>query len=433
MSVSTRDFARDHAGAEVRIPVLLHLPYPERTVARRWRGLVGMVIGVGIALGIGMLFLGVSKSKVDLYTANFVQVGADVYVVQRGGTLVPILPSDTTGSIAKASGVIAQVRSIKGVRAAVGVSLAGLAQEVEGARQSDVPTALVTVMGVDGDPASIHGLLLLKQGRWIRRPDEVMVGPTLAREKHLSVGDSLRLSGRTFTVVGVGRLRGSSFGTEGYAYLDYHALRERSGAPDAMSMLVVDVEPFTATVPGTASSLRGQATVADSKRLLIDDVRARIESFAPVTTFDPGQLVTLAETAMKATYVFSWLMIGLTLAIAALFVSNMLGRSVAERRIEFATLRAIGMSSNVVLATVAGEAAVIICLAWLLGLLIAWGLGAWTNVVIEQAYGLENMYVADPPLFAALFVVSIIVGVAAGLVPARQATSVDPAEVLRDA
>ena len=117
----------------------------------------------------------------------------------------------------------------------------------------------------------------------------------------------------------------------------------------------------------------------------------------------------------------------------SLFVSNMLGRSVAERRIEFATLRAIGMSSHVVLATVAGEAAVIICLAWLLGLLIAWGLGAWTNVVIEQAYGLENMYVADPPLFAALFVVSIIVGVAAGLVPARQATSVDPAEVLRDA
>jgi putative ABC transport system permease protein len=126
-------------------------------------------------------------------------------------------------------------------------------------------------------------------------------------------------------------------------------------------------------------------------------------------------------------------MIALTLAIAALFVSNMLGRSVAERRIEFATLRAIGLPARTVLATVAGEAAVIICLAWLFGLAMAWGLGAWTNVIIEQAYGLENMYVADPPLFIALFVVSALVGLAAGLVPARQATAVDPVEVLRDA
>jgi putative ABC transport system permease protein len=111
----------------------------------------------------------------------------------------------------------------------------------------------------------------------------------------------------------------------------------------------------------------------------------------------------------------------------------MLGRSVAERRIEFATLRAIGLPARTVLATVAGEAAVIICLAWLFGLAMAWGLGAWTNVIIEQAYGLENMYVADPPLFIALFVVSALVGLAAGLVPARQATAVDPVEVLRDA
>lgn len=59
-------------------------------------------------------------------------------------------------------------------------------------------------MGVDGDPSQIDGLLVLKQGRWLRRPDEVMVGTTLAREKHLAVGDPLRLSGRTFTIVGIG-------------------------------------------------------------------------------------------------------------------------------------------------------------------------------------------------------------------------------------
>ena len=431
-------------GDALDVPWLLRLPYPVRTVLRRWRGLVGMVIGVGIALGIGMLFLGVSKSKVDLYSANFVQVAADLYIVQRGGTLVPILPSDTTGAIAKATGMIAQVRAIKGVRAAIGVALAGLTQEAErsaasasGASRADEPTALVTVMGVDGDPTAIDGLLVLKQGRWIRRADEVMVGTTLAREKHLRVGDPLRLSGRTFTVVGIGRLRGSSFGTEGYAYLEYQALRERSGAPDAMSMIVVALAGSPLSRGGaSASHGRGEGALSEgagSGGVSGEAVRERITAIAPVAAFDPAQLVALANSAMKASYVFSWLMIGLTLAIAALFVSTMLGRSVAERRVEFATLRAIGMSSRTVLATVAGEAALIICVAWLFGLVMAWGLGAWTNVVIEQAYGLENMYVADPPLFVALFVVSTLVGIAAGLVPARIATSVDPVEVLRDA
>jgi ABC-type lipoprotein release transport system permease subunit len=432
MNATIRDLDAVPTVPPVPVSWLLKLPYPVRTVIRRWRGLTGMVIGVGIALGIGMLFLGVSKSKVDLYSANFVRVAADLYVVQRGGTLVPILPSDTTGSIAKASGVIAQVRAIKEVRTVVGIALAGLEQERESARNADEPAALVTVMGVDGDPSQIDGLLVPKQGRWLRRPDEVMVGTTLAREKHLAVGDPLRLSGRTFTIVGIGRLRGSSFGTEGYAYLDYQALRERSGAPDSMSMMIVDVD-----APGTRALApsAGPASPSGSQGVPnpVAEVRGKIVALASVAAFEPAQLVELAETAMKASYVFSWLMIALTLAIAALFVSNMLGRSVAERRIEFATLRAIGLPARTVLATVAGEAAVIICLAWLFGLAMAWGLGAWTNVIIEQAYGLENMYVADPPLFIALFVVSALVGLAAGLVPARQATAVDPVEVLRDA
>ena len=432
MSATIRELHNASTAHPVPVSWLLSMPYPVRTVIRRWRGLTGMVMGVGIALGIGMLFLGVSKSKVDLYSANFVQVAADLYVVQRGGTLVPILPSDTTGSISKASGVIAQVRAIKEVRSVVGFSLAGLAQELDSGRNADEPAALVTVMGVDGDPSLIDGLLVLKQGRWIRRPDEVMVGTTLAREKHLAVGDALRLSGRTFTIVGIGRLRGSSFGTEGYAYLDYQALRERSGAPDSMSMMIVDVDAPASRARSLNADPAPDSTSQGAPNP-VAEVRVRLVTMAPVAAFEPAQLVALAETAMKASYVFSWLMIALTLAIAALFVSSMLGRSVAERRIEFATLRAIGLSARTVLATVAGEAAVIICLAWLFGLLMAWGLGAWTNVVIEQAYGLENMYVADPPLFVALFVVSALVGVAAGLVPARQATAVDPVEVLRDA
>jgi ABC-type antimicrobial peptide transport system permease subunit len=55
------------------------------------------------------------------------------------------------------------------------------------------------------------------------------------------------------------------------------------------------------------------------------------------------------------------------------------------------------------------------------------------NVVIEEVYGIENMLTSDPPLFVASFLIAVVLGMAAGLVPARQATAIDPVEVPRNA
>jgi hypothetical protein len=66
---------------------------------RRWRGAVGMMLGVGIALGITMTMLGVTQASIDLYTKDFRVSGANAYVLREGGTLIPVLPSDTPGTI----------------------------------------------------------------------------------------------------------------------------------------------------------------------------------------------------------------------------------------------------------------------------------------------------------------------------------------------
>ena len=57
------------------------LPYPLRNLLRRWRGMVGMMIGVGIALAVVMSMLAMSKANMDHYTADFRKSGADLYVV----------------------------------------------------------------------------------------------------------------------------------------------------------------------------------------------------------------------------------------------------------------------------------------------------------------------------------------------------------------
>ena len=82
-----------------RVSWLLALPYPLRNLVRRWRGLIGMMLGVGISLSIVMTIQAMSKANIDIYTDDFFKSGADLYVVTEGGTPIPALPGDTPGNI----------------------------------------------------------------------------------------------------------------------------------------------------------------------------------------------------------------------------------------------------------------------------------------------------------------------------------------------
>ena len=187
------------------------LPYPVRNVWRRRRGLLGMILGVGIALGLGMTMLAVSQASIEVFTGDYRASSADLYVTTEGGKPIPILAGETPGTIENARHVMAQLRGLPGVTAVLGEMTWTLERERPGPRVHDAPKELLTVMGVEGDPNDIPGALRLDQGRWPRRTDEIMVGAKLAREKPLSVGETVRLAGRDFTVVGIGRLRGFGF------------------------------------------------------------------------------------------------------------------------------------------------------------------------------------------------------------------------------
>src|SRR3954453_11736191 len=141
---------------------LLGLPFPMRNLARRWTSLLGMIVGVGIALGVGMTLLAVATASVELYVGDWRISRANLYIVQQGGTLVPILPSDVPGIIPHASSVMAQLRALPQVRAALGVNTGSFEREVEGPRRRDVPSELVASMGVDGDPTLIPGARALQ-------------------------------------------------------------------------------------------------------------------------------------------------------------------------------------------------------------------------------------------------------------------------------
>jgi hypothetical protein len=394
--------------AKVQPGWLLSLPYPVRNVLRRWRTSLGMVIGVGIALGVGMTGMATSSASIELYVADYRVSAADLYVVQNGGTLVPILPSDTAGAIKQSRGLIAQTRALPSVQGAVGAAIWSMEREREDGRRRDEPTQLVSVMGIDGDPTTIPGMLNLKQGRWVQRPNEVVVGTKLSKERNLLPGSTLRLNGRDFNVVGIGRVRGFGFGGDSMAFMDIVPFRQRVEIGDVLNIIAVDT---------SAPEVTAQ----------------RMKEVASVSTFDTPRLIALAQEANASGIVIISVVIVMTMVIAGLFVSNVLGRSVAERRLEFATLRAIGVPSRTILLTVGAEATLIGLLATAIGMAISLFLGWLMNTFAAPTIPVDSLYAPDLGLFVSVFAMALVLGVVSGIAPARQATRVDPVDVLREA
>jgi len=283
-----------------------------------------------------------------------------------------------------------------------------LERERPGPKVHDAPKELMSVMGVEGDPNDIPGALRLDEGRWPRRTDEIMLGAKLSRDKALRIGDTVRLAGRDFRVVGIGRLRGFGFASDAFGYIELESLRQRASIGDVVNMVAV-------------------ATTNPSL------TRQRIDDLDSLSAFSAADLIALAEQANQAGTVIRLIMVLLTLVIAALFVANMLSRSVAERRLELATLKALGMPGQTIIWAIAGEALLVCGAAYFVGIGMSLFFGYLINELVAKAYGFESLYVVDGVSFGIVFAVAMGLGLLAGLFPARQATRVDPVEVLREA
>jgi ABC-type lipoprotein release transport system permease subunit len=388
---------------------LLRLPYPVRNALGRWRTLLSMMLGVGIALSIGMTILGVISAEMDLLTGDYERSGIDLYVATQGGKIVARLAGDTPGTIQNAGAVLAAVRGWPEVQNAIAGMSWTMQRELPGPVRRGQPTELVAVLGVDGDPTAVPGMLALDSGRWLRGTNEIVLGRQLARDKNLQLGDSLRLNGNTYTVVGIGLLRGfSAFGQNSVVYMDYRTLIQRAQVGNTVNVIAIQTTSPSAVVQ-------------------------RVNDFGGLTAWTPAQLVAEAQAASASGITIDWILIILTLGVAGLFVNTMLSHSVSERRAEFAVLRAIGFPSAWIVLTVALESLTITVAAGVIAVAISLAFGAAINATVAAQYGLESLFRADTSLFVLIFSLAAALGVVSGVVPARRAASVDPVEVLREA
>jgi putative ABC transport system permease protein len=244
----------------------------------------------------------------------------------------------------------------------------------------------------------------------------VVLGPKLKREifgDSNALGEHVRIGGRRFLVIGImapkGRLLG--FDIDDSAYVPVATAQELFNRPELNEIDVL----FT---PGMDSSF----VAAGIRRVLME--RHDDEEDFTITTQDEmldvmGRVLGIVSVAVGGIG-------GISLVVGAIGILTMMWISVHERRAEIGLAKAIGASSGQILRLYLLEAMLLSLAGGLLGVLAGLGIARLLQV------GIPGLPVETPMLYVvAALVISILVGLASGVLPARRAAALDPIDALR--
>jgi hypothetical protein len=288
-----------------------------------------------------------------------------------------------------------------------------------------------TVADVGGESVSMwsyHPLVgtvrrVVTSGRLPTGPDETMMGVATAARVHAHVGSTIQVDGKALKVTGLGFLpeeEGHSAYDQGLWLTTDGFNRARTHEVSSHEVLA-DFRGVTVHVPPTVADLSGGGAPT---RELAKALGHTAEEVDPAVI--PAAMSNLGSVRGLPLALGVFLVV---LAIGAL--AHALVSSVARRRQELAVLRALGVTSRAsrtmiaVHATVVGLVGVVVGVP--LGLIV--GRGAWEWV----ASAVPFLYVAPLALVAAAVAIpaALILANLVAAVPARVASRVRPAEILR--
>lgn len=230
------------------------------------------------------------------------------------------------------------------------------------------------------------------------------------------LGAELSVLGKPFTVIGVLARRGALFGRsqDRFIILPLTTLLHRFGAHQALTIYCQ--QSATTNAASAIDEVRG--LMRKQRRLLF----GQEDTFFIVTS---DSAMAIYDAVIGGFYLATILISGIALTVGGLGVTNIMLVSVRERTREIGLRKALGARQRDVLRQFLAET-ILLCL---FGGLV----GTSTGLLVARSIAwLTALPFSSRPFVALLgFAVSSLVGVVAGVYPARRAAQMSPIEALR--
>ena len=372
-------------------------------VHRRVRSLLTTV---GIAIGVALVFsiISVNEGMMALVSQQLEDLGGNVV------TIIPKIGGvRTAGSFTEEE--VDAVRSLASVKEAAGIYSTVLPVTIRG------KTDYMGVYGYDSHAIEevISGIksFRVEKGRFISAGErkKVVLGYKIANDNNLGPGSVIKIDDVDFRVVGVLAEIGSSE-DDSSINTDVEDLWELTGEDKTYQFILAKVvEPDE-----------------DRIRRAIKKVRGR-DDFDVMTPESMMEQVNQILGLLNAVFL---VIAGVSIAVGSVGVVNTMYMSVFERVREIGIMKAVGATDWNIMLIFLLESGLLSLVGGVFGMLLGFSLAVGITKLAAMAAGLTKL----KPVFSSGLVVlslglSFVVGVLAGIFPARYASGLEPVDALR--
>jgi putative ABC transport system permease protein len=359
------------------------VPLARRNLLAEPRRLIASAAGVGMAIMLILLLDGLwagIEANVTTYEDN---VGADLYVAQRGTRnffgAVSLIPASTVDT----------VRADPDVDWAIPVR--GFFSIVE-QHDTKVPTYVIgSIPGERGGPWE------LREGRAPAADDEVAIGSVMAKRHGIDVGNRMEIMGRRFTVVGTTT---DAF-MASFVFMTHAATDQLLSAPATTSFVLVGTDQPAAV---RARLGDGDLAVLDRDELAKNDLSLMARAYS------------VPLRVMRA----------VAFTVGSLVIALTVYTAIMERRREYGIVKAMGARGRHLLGLAVQQTLIIAGIGLISGGLLFIAGRAYITAVRPQF-----VILASAGSVGRAIVAAVLMALVAAVVPARRLARLEPATAYR--
>lgn len=378
--------------------------------------MVGVIIG--IAAVVSLISLG--QGLQDGITEQFRSIGVDKIFITPGAELF----GHTVTAATLTEDDVDVIRKVPGVKETADFMFRSDEIVFNDQKRFFFVSAFPTERGLDVASEALGADIA--QGRMFKQDEtsKAIIGWKLATDdsvfgRRMRIGDTVRIHGRRFDVIGVFESRGND-GDDTSVFIPLLTYKDLFDQ-DSFDWIIVQIQQE-----------QDQLVVAEriEKRLRKFRGLEEGEEDFNVQTFDQlldsfGVILTIVNVVLLG-------IASISLVVGGIGITNTMFTSVLERRRDIGIMKSIGAKNSDILRIFLIEAAMLGLAGGLIGLVFGVVLSTAVELIAAHAFANPLVRASIPPLLViGSLAFSMIMGIIGGVAPAIQASRMHPVEALR--